>query len=60
MAAGGGAVRTTTAAAITAGVLPASIPGQFHEVLTETGTFTIGVTSAQGDRAAPRFGAEIS
>jgi len=53
-------VRTTTAAAITAGVLPASIPGQCHEVLTETGTFTIGVTSAQGDRAAPRFGAEIS
>jgi hypothetical protein len=45
---------------VTADVLPASIPGQCHEVLTETGTFTFSVTSAQGDRAAPQFGADIS
>jgi hypothetical protein len=47
-------------AAVTADVLPASIPGQCHEVLTETGTFTFSVTSAQGDRAAPQFSADIS
>ena len=45
---------------MTADVLPASIPGQGHEALTETGTFTFSVTSAQGDRAAPQFSAEIS
>jgi hypothetical protein len=59
-AAEGGAVRTTTAAAVTADVLPASIPGQCHEFLIETGTITLGVTSAQGDRAASQFSAEIS
>ena len=48
-------MRTRTAAAVTADVLPASIPGQCHEVLTRTGTFAPSVTSAPGDRAAPRF-----
>src|SRR5262249_57392676 len=59
-AAEGGAVRTTMAAAVTADVLPAIIPGQCHEVLIETGTFSLSVTSAQGDRAAPQFSAEVS
>jgi hypothetical protein len=53
-------VRTTTAAAVTADVLPAIIPGQCHEVLIETGTSISSVTSAQGDRAASQFTAEIS
>jgi hypothetical protein len=45
---------------VTADVLPASIPGRCHDVLIETGTFTFSVTSAQGDRAASQFSAEIS
>ncbi|HEY1000053.1 MAG TPA: hypothetical protein VGD83_10465 [Streptosporangiaceae bacterium] len=55
-------MRTTTAAAMTADVLPANIPGQCHEVLIKTGTFTIttSVTDAQGERAAAQFSAEIS
>jgi hypothetical protein len=61
-AAEGGAVRTTTAAAITADVQPTSIPGQCHDVLIKTGTFTFivigGVTL--GDRPAPQFNVAIS
>ena len=53
-------MRTTMAAAVTADVLPAIIPGQCHEVLIETGTSSFSVTSAQGDRAASQFSAEIS
>ena len=52
-------MRTLTAAALTADVLPASDPGQGHEVLIKTGTITT-VTDAQDDRPAPRFSVEIS
>ena len=55
-------MRTTTAAAITADVQPTSIPGQCHDVLIKTGTFTFifigGVTL--GDRPAPQFNVAIS
>ena len=53
-------MRTTTAAAITADVLPASIPDQCHHVSIKTVTFTFigGVT--MGDRPAPQFNAAIS
>ena len=55
-------MRTTTAAAITADVLPASIPDQCHDVSTKTVTFPFtfigGVT--MGDRPAPQFNAAIS
>ena len=49
-----------TAAAITADVLPASIPDQCHHVSIKTVTFTFigGVT--MGDRPAPQFHAAIS
>ena len=54
-------MRTTTAAAMTADVLHANIPGWCHKVLIKTGTFaTTSVTDAQGDRAAAQFSAEIS
>ena len=52
-------MRTLTAAALTADVLPASDPGQGHEGLIKTGTI-ITVTDAPGGRAAPRFSVEIS
>jgi hypothetical protein len=58
-AAEGGAVRTVTAAALTAEVLPVSDPGQGHEVLIRTGTITT-VTDVHDDRPAPRFCAAIS
>ena len=59
-------MRTMTAAAITADVLPTSIPDQCHDVLIKTGTFTFififtfvsGVTL--DDRPAPQFNVAIS
>ena len=55
-----------TAAAITADVLPTSIPDQCHDVLIKTGTFTFififtfvsGVTL--DDRPAPQFNVATS
>ena len=52
-------MRTLTAAALTADVLPVSEPGQGHEVLIKTATIT-AVTDAQDDRPVPRFSVEIS
>ena len=53
-------MRTLTAAAVTADVLPASDPGQGHEVLIKTGTITSTVTDAPGARAASQFSVDTS
>jgi hypothetical protein len=62
-------VRSVTAAALTAEVLPVGDPGQGHEVLIRTGIIRTGtittrtittVTDVQGDRPAPRFSVAIS
>jgi hypothetical protein len=51
-----------TAAAITVDVLPTSIPGQCHDVLIKTVTFTFTFVSGVtlDDRPAPQFNVAIS